>query len=243
MKPPRLQELYEQQVKLALIKSLGVNNPMAVPGLKKVVLNVGIAEEQYQDKALESMRAQLALITGQKPADAAAKKSIAEFKIRTGQVIGLKVTLRGRRMYQFMDKLVNIVLPQIKDFGGVNPRSFDGQGNYTLGLKEQIVFPELSYDTIDKIRGLEITIVTVLKPTRQPSNYWSYWACRLVKKVRQSNLWLRRARSLKQLNWLIIRPKGITGAGCAAGRGLICACLAYVDYVLESWLIKENYRE
>ena len=163
MKPPRLQELYEQQVKLALIKSLGVNNPMAVPGLKKVVLNVGIAEEQYQDKALESMRAQLALITGQKPADAAAKKSIAEFKIRTGQGIGLKVTLRGRRMYQFMDKLVNIVLPQIKDFGGVNPRSFDGQGNYTLGLKEQIVFPELSYDTIDKIRGLEITIVTSAK--------------------------------------------------------------------------------
>ena len=160
MKQLRLQETYEKQVKPALIKSLGVNNPMAVPGLKKIVINVGIAEEQYQDKALENMRMQLALITGQKPVDAAAKKSIAEFKIRTGQVIGLKVTLRGKRMYQFMDKLVSIVLPQIKDFGGVNPKSFDGQGNYTLGLKEQIVFPELSYDTIDKIMGLQITVVT-----------------------------------------------------------------------------------
>ncbi|OGY15885.1 MAG: 50S ribosomal protein L5 [Candidatus Chisholmbacteria bacterium RIFCSPHIGHO2_01_FULL_48_12] len=160
---PRLQLRYEQQIRPALAKELGLNNVMAVPKVNKVVINTGIAEDQYQDKALESMRAQLGLITGQKPADAMAKKSIAEFKIRAGQVIGLKVTLRGKRMYQFLDKLVSVVLPQIKDFSGVNPNSFDGKGNYTLGFREQIVFPELTYDTIDKIRSLEITLVTSAK--------------------------------------------------------------------------------
>ena len=159
----RLQNKYEQQIKPDLMKELGLNNVMAVPKVTKVVINTGIAEDQYQDKALESMRAQLGLITGQKPADAMAKKSIAEFKIRAGQVIGLKVTLRGKRMYQFLDKLVSVVLPQIKDFSGVSPSSFDGKGNYTLGFKEQIVFPELTYDTIDKIRSLEITLVTSAK--------------------------------------------------------------------------------
>ena len=160
---PRLQLRYEQQIRPALAKELGLNNVMAVPKVNKVVINTGIAEDQYQDKALESMRAQLGLITGQKPADAMAKKSIAEFKIRAGQVIGLKVILRGKRMYQFLDKLVSVVLPQIKDFSGVNPNSFDGKGNYTLGFREQIVFPELTYDTIDKIRSLEITLVTSAK--------------------------------------------------------------------------------
>lgn len=160
---PRLQGKYEQQIRPALMQELGLNNVMAVPGVTKVVINTGLFEDQYQDKALESMRTQLGLISGQRPADAAAKKSIAEFKIRTGQVIGLKVTLRGKRMYQFLDKLVSVVLPQIKDFGGVSPGSFDGKGNYTLGFKEQIVFPELTYDTIDKIRSLEITLVTSAK--------------------------------------------------------------------------------
>jgi len=159
----RLQNKYEQQIKPDLMKELGLNNVMAVPKVTKVVINTGIAEDQYQDKALESMRTQLGLISGQRPVDAVAKKSIAEFKIRTGQVIGLKVTLRGKRMYQFLDKLVSVVLPQIKDFSGVNPNSFDGKGNYTLGFREQIVFPELTYDTIDKIRSLEITLVTSAK--------------------------------------------------------------------------------
>lgn len=160
---PRLQNKYEQKIRPALMKELGLGNVMAVPGVTKVVINTGLFEDQYQDKALESMRTQLGLISGQRPADAAAKRSIAEFKIRTGQVIGLKVTLRGKRMYQFLDKLVSVVLPQIKDFGGVSPGSFDGKGNYTLGFKEQIVFPELTYDTIDKIRSLEITLVTSAK--------------------------------------------------------------------------------
>lgn len=160
---PRLQLRYEQEIRPAVAKELGLNNVMAVPKVNKIVINTGIAEDQYQDKALESMRTQLSLITGQKPADAMAKKSIAEFKIRAGQVIGLKVTLRGKRMYQFLDKLVSVVLPQIKDFSGVNPNSFDGKGNYTLGFREQIVFPELTYDTIDKIRSLEITLVTSAK--------------------------------------------------------------------------------
>jgi large subunit ribosomal protein L5 len=164
---PRLQLKYEGEIRPVLAKELGLNNVLAVPRVNKVVINAGISEDQYQDKALESMRTQLGLITGQRPANAMAKKSIAEFKIRAGQVIGLKVTLRGKRMYQFLDKLVSLVLPQIKDFGGVNPNSFDGQGNYTLGLKEQIVFPELTYDTIDKIRSLEITLVTSAKTDSQ----------------------------------------------------------------------------
>jgi len=160
MSKPRLKETYETKLKPALMQEFKMGNPMAVPEVKKIVVNVGIAEEQGQDKALENMRAQLAAITGQKPSDRKAKRSIAEFKIREGDVIGLKVTMRGRRMYQFLDKLISVVLPQIKDFGGVSGRGFDGRGNYTLGLREQIVFPELSYDTIDKIMGLQITVVT-----------------------------------------------------------------------------------
>jgi len=131
-----------------------------IPRVVKVLVNTGVSEDQHQDQALTSMGKQLAIITGQKPMVRRAKKSIAEFKIRAGDPIGLTVTLRNRRMYQFLDKLINLVLPQIKDFQGLQPTGFDGRGNFTLGLKEQIVFPELSYDTIDKIRGLEITLVT-----------------------------------------------------------------------------------
>lgn len=149
----RLQEHYEQEVRPKL-------SPEAPPRVVKVLVNTGVSEDQHQDQALTSMGQQLAIITGQKPIVRRAKKSIAEFKIRAGDPIGLTVTLRGRRMYQFLDKLINLVLPQIKDFQGLQPTGFDGHGNFTLGLKEQIVFPELSYDTIDKIRGLEITLVT-----------------------------------------------------------------------------------
>ncbi|MBI4034791.1 MAG: 50S ribosomal protein L5 [Candidatus Chisholmbacteria bacterium] len=156
---PRLQKKYEQEVKPKLKDQLGMSNLGAVPRLIKVVVSVGISEEQRQE-ALEGMGRQLALITGQKPVETRAKKSIAEFKIRAGEPVGLKVTLRGKRMYQFVDKLINVVLPQIKDFQGVAEDGFDGKGNYTLGLKEQVVFPELTYDTIDKIRGLEVTLVT-----------------------------------------------------------------------------------
>lgn len=157
---PRLQEIYETKLVPQLKEELKVKNVMALPRLAKVVINVSVSEEQHQDEALAETGKQLALITGQQPVQTRAKKSIAEFKIRAGDPIGLKVTLRGRIMYEFMDKFVSLVLPQIKDFQGVRPTGFDGQGNYTLGLKEQIVFPEISYDTIDKIRGLEITLVT-----------------------------------------------------------------------------------
>ena len=160
MNSPRLKDTYLKKILPQLIQELKLTNPLSAPRITKLVINVGLSEDQHQDQALTNMSRQLALTTGQKPALTQAKRSIAEFKIRAGDPIGLKVTLRGRRMYQFLDKLISTVLPQIKDFQGVSPHGFDGHGNYTLGLKEQIVFPELDYDTIDKIRGLEITLVT-----------------------------------------------------------------------------------
>ena len=156
----RLRKKYQQQVLPQLKKELDLNNDLQVPKISKTVLNIGIAEEQHQDKALENMSQQLAVITGQKPKIASAKKSIAGFKIRAGDPIGLMATLRGERMYQFLDKLINIVLPRVKDFQGVKATAFDQNGNYSLGLEEQIVFPEIDYDKIDKVRSMQINIVT-----------------------------------------------------------------------------------
>jgi large subunit ribosomal protein L5 len=143
-----------------LKKEFGYTHDLAVPRIEKIVLNTGITESQGQAQALKSMAEQLAAITGQKPKTTRARLSIASFKLRQGDPIGLTVTLRGRRMYHFLDKLVSIVLPQVKDFRGVSKKGFDSNGNYSMGLEEQIVFPEINYDTIDKVRGLQITIVT-----------------------------------------------------------------------------------
>jgi len=150
-----------------LEKTLGVKNPMAVPKILKIVINVGLKEALTDKKVIEVFSGQLALITGQKPAVTKAKKSISAFKLRAGDKIGLKVTLRGRRMYDFFERLVSIVLPRVRDFHGVLRESFDDQGNFSLGLKEQIVFPEIDPATIDKIRGLEITIVTTAKNAKE----------------------------------------------------------------------------
>jgi large subunit ribosomal protein L5 len=156
----RLKEKYQREVVSAMMKEFNYNNVMQVPRLKKTVLNIGLGEAIRNPKALEAAEKDLAAISGQHPVITRAKKSIASFKLREGMPIGMMVTLRGRRMYDFLDKLVNAVLPRIRDFHGVPRDSFDGRGNYTLGLKEQIVFPEIEYEQIDKIRGFEVSIVT-----------------------------------------------------------------------------------
>lgn len=159
----RLKERYKEEVIPTLIERYGYKNIMHVPGLEKVVLNIGMGEATQNAKALESAESDLATISGQHPVITRAKKSIAAFKLRKGMPIGVKVTLRGERMYQFLDKLINAVLPRMREFQGVPPNSFDGRGNYTLGFKEQTLFPEIDYDKIDKARGLEISISTTAR--------------------------------------------------------------------------------
>lgn len=158
----RLQEKYQKEVIPALQKELGRTNVLSLPRPVKVVVNVGVSKKEGQDtsKALESMAAQLSTITGQKPKTTAAKKSIAGFKIRAGDAVGLCVTLRETNMWEFLDKLISIVLPRMKDFQGIPRKAFDKSGNYSLGFAEQIVFPEIEYDKIDKVRGLQVTIVS-----------------------------------------------------------------------------------
>jgi large subunit ribosomal protein L5 len=155
-----MQELYNKEVAPALFKSFGFKNVMQVPRIEKVVLNIGLGEAMDNPKALEAATADLTQISAQKPVQTKARKSIANFKLREGRLIGAKVTLRGPRMWAFIDRLFNIALPRVRDFRGVSANAFDGRGNYTLGLKDQLVFPEIEYDKIDKLRGMEITIVT-----------------------------------------------------------------------------------
>ncbi|MGQ5701088.1 50S ribosomal protein L5 [Sandaracinobacteroides sp. A072] len=160
---PRMQTLYEESVKAAMTSEFGYANPMQVPRIEKVVINMGVGEATQDKKKVEVALAEMMAIAGQKPVVTKAKKSIAQFKLREGMPIGCKVTLRRDRMYEFLDRLITIALPRVKDFRGVNPKSFDGRGNYAMGLKEQIVFPEISYDKIDKIRGMDIIITTTAK--------------------------------------------------------------------------------
>ncbi|MBO4839073.1 MAG: 50S ribosomal protein L5 [Lachnospiraceae bacterium] len=159
----RLKEFYQNEVVPALTKKFGYTNVMQVPKLDKIVVNMGVGEAKENAKLLESAMHDLEIITGQKPIMTTAKKSIANFKIREGMKIGCKVTLRGDRMYEFLDRLVNLALPRVRDFRGVNPNSFDGRGNYALGIREQLIFPEIEYDKIDKTRGMDIIIVTTAK--------------------------------------------------------------------------------
>ena len=159
----RLLEKYTDEVKKALTEKFGYKNVMEIPKINKVVINMGVGEAVGNSKALDSAVKDLTVIAGQKPVVTRAKKSISAFKIREGMPIGTKVTLRGARMYYFLDKLFNVALPRVRDFRGVNPRSFDGRGNYTFGVKEQLIFPEIEYDQVDKIRGMDIIIVTTAK--------------------------------------------------------------------------------
>jgi large subunit ribosomal protein L5 len=159
----KLKERYQTEIVPALMKQLNLDNIMQVPRIEKVVLNIGLGEALDNPKALEAASADLATITGQKPVITKARVSIAAFKLREGRSIGAKVTLRRDRMWSFLDRLINVVLPRVRDFRGISRDAFDGRGNYTLGLREQLIFPEIEYDKIDKIRGMEITIVTTAK--------------------------------------------------------------------------------
>ena len=156
----RLQQKFREQIVPELKKSLGLANTMQVPRITKITINMGVGEAVADKKVMDAALADLTKISGQKPAVTKAKKSVATFKVRDGQAIGCKVTLRGARMYEFLDRLVSIAIPRIRDFRGISGRSFDGRGNYSLGVKEQIIFPEIQYDQIDQIRGMDITIST-----------------------------------------------------------------------------------
>ena len=159
----RLREIYKNEIVDAMTKKFGYKNVMEVPKLDKIVINMGVGEAKENAKVLESAVSDMETITGQKAVVTKAKHSIANFKIREGQSIGCKTTLRGDKMYEFLDRLVNLALPRVRDFRGVNPNSFDGRGNYALGIKEQIIFPEIEYDKVDKVRGMDVIIVTTAK--------------------------------------------------------------------------------
>jgi large subunit ribosomal protein L5 len=158
--PPRLREHYQQEVKPELVRRFGYSSPMAVPTLEKITLNMGVGEAKQNTQMLEAATEQLATIAGQAPSVRRAKKSVASFKVREGMPVGVAVTLRRARMWEFLDRLSAIAIPRIRDFRGLNPRSFDGRGNYSMGVREQIIFPEIDYDSIDEVRGLDVTITT-----------------------------------------------------------------------------------
>ena len=159
----RLQEYYSKTLHAELMKKLGIDNVMAVPKLSKITLNMGLGDSARDKKVIDNAVDELATITGQKPVVTYARKSIAGFKLREGMPLGVKVTLRGRTMYEFLDRLIHIASPRIRDFRGLNPKSFDGKGNYSMGVREQIIFPEIDYDKVDQIRGMDITITTTAK--------------------------------------------------------------------------------
>jgi len=160
---PRLKRDYDERIAAAMTEKFGYKNRMEVPRLEKIVINMGVGEATQDKKKVETAAQEMELIAGQKPVITKAKKSIAQFKLREGMPIGVKVTLRRERMYEFLDRLVTIALPRVRDFRGLNPKSFDGRGNYAMGLKEQIVFPEINYDRIEKVRGMDIIVTTTAK--------------------------------------------------------------------------------
>ena len=160
---PRLRKDYDDRIVQAMTEKFGYKNRLEVPRLEKIVINMGVGEATQDKKKVETAASEMELIAGQKPVITKAKKSIAQFKLRAGMPIGVKVTLRRERMYEFLDRLVTVALPRVRDFRGLNPKSFDGRGNYAMGLKEQIIFPEISYDRIDKVRGMDIIVTTTAK--------------------------------------------------------------------------------
>ncbi len=159
----RLRDMYKAEIAPALMKKFSYKSVMEIPKLDKIVINVGAGEAKENSKAIDAIMNDLSAITGQKPVICRAKKSVANFKLREGMVIGVKVTLRGDRMYEFVDRFFNVALPRVRDFRGINPDSFDGRGNYNMGIKEQLIFPEIDYDKIDKVRGMDICFVTTAK--------------------------------------------------------------------------------
>jgi len=167
----RMQVKYKEEVAPALMSKFSYKSPMQIPRLEKVVINIGLGEAKENPKAIEAACTDLAKITGQKPVVTKAKKSVANFKLRQGMNIGCKVTLRSDKMYEFVDRLFNVALPRVRDFRGINPNSFDGRGNYTMGVKEQLIFPEIEYDKIDKVRGMDIIFVTTAKTDEEAREF------------------------------------------------------------------------
>ena len=167
----RLRDTYESDIKVAMIKKIGYKNVMQVPKLEKIVLNMGVGDARENAKVLESAVKDMTEISGQKPVITKAKKSVANFKLREGMSIGCKVTLRGERMYEFADRLINLALPRVRDFRGVSADSFDGRGNYALGIKEQIIFPEIEYDKVDKVRGMDVIFVTTARTDEEAREF------------------------------------------------------------------------
>ena len=163
----RLQQIYREKVVPELMQSLGITNTMQVPKITKITVNMGVGEAVADKKAMDGAVSDLTALTGQKPVVTKARKAIASFKLRAGVPVGARVTLRGARMYEFLDRLINVAMPRIRDFRGVSARSFDGRGNYTFGVKEQIIFPEIAYDQVDAIRGMDITITTTARDDRE----------------------------------------------------------------------------
>ena len=179
----RLKEKYETEITDALMKKFSYKNKLQTPKIDKVVINMGLGEAKDNAKVLESASSDLSIITGQKPIITKAKKSVAAFKVRTGMPIGCKVTLRGDRMLSFVDRLINIALPRVRDFRGVNAEAFDGRGNYTLGIREQLIFPEIQFDKIDKIRGMEIIFVTTAKTDEEAKEMLSLYGMPFAKQA------------------------------------------------------------
>lgn len=177
----RLRGIYESEVQDAMMKKFGYKNRMAVPKIEKVVVNMGLGEAKENAKVLEHATNDMSIITGQKPVITKAKKSVSAFKLRAGMPIGCKVTLRGDKMYNFVDRLINVAIPRVRDFRGVSPDSFDGRGNYTLGLREQLIFPEISFDQIDKVRGMEVVFVTTAKTDEEARELLSLFSMPFVR--------------------------------------------------------------
>lgn len=169
----RLKDYYKEEVAPALMKKFGYKSVMEIPTLDKIVVNVGAGEAKDNSKVIDAVSGDLMKITGQKPMVCKAKKSVANFKLREGMAIGLKVTLRGAKMYEFLDRLFNVALPRVRDFRGVNPNSFDGRGNYNMGVREQLIFPEIDYDKVDKVRGMDICFVTTAKTDEEAREFLS----------------------------------------------------------------------
>ena len=177
----RMRAKYEEEVRKALMEKFGYKSPMQIPKLEKIVINIGVGEAKDNAKALEAAANDLAIIAGQKPVITKAKKSVANFKIREGMNLGCKVTLRADRMYEFLDRLFNVALPRVRDFRGINPNSFDGRGNYALGIKEQLIFPEIDYDKIDKLRGMDIIFVTTANTDEEARELLSLMGAPFIK--------------------------------------------------------------
>ncbi|MBE7049992.1 MAG: 50S ribosomal protein L5 [Ruminococcaceae bacterium] len=177
----RMRAKYEEEVRKALMEKFGYKSPMQIPKLDKIVINIGVGEAKDNAKALEAAANDLAIITGQKPVITKAKKSVANFKLREGMNIGCKVTLRADKMYEFLDRLFNVALPRVRDFRGINPNSFDGRGNYALGIKEQLIFPEIDYDKIDKLRGMDIIFVTTANTDEEARELLSLMGAPFIK--------------------------------------------------------------